>query len=483
MNFLDRLTAETSATRTENGAVAYKTTGSACLDFFALGGAKRNDPHAAVELFKKAFYEDKQTAVRILFYIRDIRGGQGERRIFRECMEWMRYEQGDIYAQIIQFIPEYGRWDSLILAPENIPTQKMVKEQLENDLKVDHPSLLAKWMPSENASSKKTRQLAKQWQEALGWKPAKYRKVLSEIRRKIHPVELDMSRNYWHLIDFDTVPGQAFKKYSKAFKRHEPQRFGQFIDKAKKVDTSKGEKQMIKANTVYTYEVFDMVKRGELDAADAMWANLPHYEVGDALVMADVSGSMSGRPMSISVSLALYFAEHNKGFFHNKFMTFSAEPELMNVRGETLQEKMRYIEGAHWDVNTDLNKAMDAILRAAQGCPIAEVPKVLYVITDMEFDEAQQAQRTDWYYGTVSSVTPYHAAKEKWDAAGIPMPTVVFWNVNSHQDQVPTVNEEGVVLVSGSSQSTFRYAVNGESPMDFMNKVINSKRYAPIVIE
>lgn len=478
MNFLDRLTAETSGTLTENGAKAYKTTGSACLDFFALGGAKRNDPDAALELFKKAFAEDKQTAIRILYYIRDIRGGQGERKIFRTCYNWVASNYPKISAQTLTFIDEYGRWDDLLQSGFSIAIRDRVKTQLEADLKAKHPSLLAKWMPSENTSSKKTQKLAREWQKALEWKPAKYRKALSAIRKKIGLLEQDMSANNWENIQYDKIPGQAFRKHTKAFARHDKERFEAFINRAKKVDTSKGEKQLIKTNTIFTYEVFDMVKQGRLDEADAVWANLPHYEVGDALVMADVSRSMEGRPMSISVSLALYFAEHNKGFFHNKFMTFSAEPELMTVRGETLQEKMRNIEGAHWDMNTDLNKALDTILRAAQGCPIEEVPKVLYVISDMEFDMATKASS---YYSY--NITPYHAAKEKWDAAGIPMPTVVFWNVNSRQNQVPTVNEEGVVLLSGSSQSTFRYAVDGKDPMEFMNSVVNSERYSQIVIK
>lgn len=477
MNFLDRLTVETNTTTTENGAVAYSTTGSACLDFFALGGAKRNNPREAVELFKKAFAEDKQTAVRILFYIRDIRGGQGERRIFRECLDYLLYNHAWAFGRIVNFIPEYGRWDSILVYPDDPIVSSLIKTQLEVDLKSEHPSLLAKWMPSERHVSKRTAQLARQWQKALGWKPAKYRKTISSIRKKLNLLESKMCAGEWDKIEYDKIPGQAFRKHTKAFARHDKERFDEFINRAKKVDTTKGEKAIIKTNTIYTYEVFDMVKQGRLDEADAVWANLPHYEVGDALVMADVSGSMEGRPMSISVSLALYFAEHNRGFFHNKFMTFSARPELMTVRGETLQEKMRNIEGAHWDINTDFNLAMDTILRAAQGCPIEEIPKVLYVISDMEFDAAQ---RTGWYS---NSTAPYHSAKEKWDAVGLPMPKLVFWNVNSHQNQVPTVNEEGVVLLSGSSQSTFRFAVDGKDPKEFMESVINSDRYKQIVIE
>lgn len=479
MNFLDRLMAETSKTTTENGAVAYKTTGSACLDFFALGGAKRYQPDAAVGLFRKAFAEDKQTAIRTLFYIRDIRGGQGERQIFRKCLNWLFDFQSRYFEQVVDYCAEYGRWDDILEYVACPYVVKLVRQQLMEDNDAKHPSLLAKWMPSENTSSKKTRALARAWQKAMMFKPALYRRLIVNIRKKIGLLEQQMSANQWEAIQYDKLPGQAFRKHTKAFERHDKERFAEFINRAKNVKMRGAEKPLIKASTIYTYEVFDMVKQGRLDEADAVWANLPDYEVGDALVMADVSGSMYGRPLSISVSLALYFAEHNKGYFHNKFMTFSAQPELVPVYGDTLQEKLQSIESSHWDMNTDFNLAMDTILRAAQGCPVEEVPKVLYVISDMEFDVAQG----QGYWLERHVPTPYHAAKEKWDAAGIPMPTLVFWNVNSHQDQVPTVNEEGVVLISGSSQSTFRYAVDGETPMEFMNKVVNGDRYKQIVIE
>lgn len=482
MNFLDRLTAETNTTTTENGAVAYKTTGSACLDFFALGGAKRQSPESAQSLFEKAFAEDKQTAVRTLFYIRDVRGGQGERKIFRACLKRLYDNNPAVFEQVAKFCAEYGRWDDILAYPDCPYVVKLVEQQLYEDAGNSQVvSLLAKWMPSENTSSKATKELARKWQKALGLKPKTYRQLLSGIRRRIGLLEQQMSANQWQAIQYDKIPGQAFRKHTKAFERHDKERFSEFINRAKNVKVDQGEKPLIKTNTIYTYEVFDMVRQGRLDEANAVWANLPDYEVGDALVMADTSGSMTGRPMSIAVSLALYFAEHNKGVFHNKFMTFSAKPELMTVCGGTLRDKMRNIEGAHWDMNTDFNLAMETILRAAWGCKPEEVPKVLYVISDMEFDMAQ-ARRTDWYGNAVVD-TPYHAAKTRWDAAGLPMPKLVFWNVNSHQNQVPTVNEEGVILLSGSSQSTFRYAVNGEDPMSFMNKVINSDRYKQIVIQ
>lgn len=475
MNFLDRLTAETNVTSTENGAKAYSTTGHACLDFFAMGAATRNRPYEGLGLFQKAYWEDKQTAVRTLFYIRDIRGGQGERNLFRVCLKWLSEQYPNTFEKITEFCAEYGRWDDILAFYGNEIVKGIVSYQLYKDSRWPNPSLLAKWMPSENTSSKETQMLARQWQKALGLTPAKYRKLLSKLRKKIHLLEQDMSANRWGAIDYSKVPSQAFRKHTAAFKRHDAERFEAFLNKATK-QAKEGGPKLIKTSTLYTYEVFDLVQQGKLAEADALWANLPDYEVGDALVMADVSGSMYGRPMSVSVSLALYFAERAKGAFHNKFMTFSADPQLVSVNGETLQEKMQDIETSHWDMNTDFNKAMDAIFEAAKESKPEEVPKVLYVISDMEFDATQQNSLFQ------REVTPYKANKAKWDAAGLQMPTIVFWNVNSHQNQVPVVNEENVVLISGSSQSTFRYAVKGESPMEAMRKIVNSERYARIVL-
>lgn len=479
MNFFDHLTAKTNTTTTENGAKAYSTTGHFCLDFFALGAAKRSSPREALGLFQKAFHEDKQTAIRILFYIRDIRGGQGEREIFRTCFKWLAGNQYAAFLQVFSYVPEYGRWDDLLWWPENQLIATMVAKQLTSDLKSDTPSLLAKWMPSENTSSKRTSTLARKWRQALKMKPKAYRQTLSICRKKIKLLEQKMSANEWGNIDYSKIPGQAFRKHTKAFARHDHDRFSEFLNVAKKVDTTKGDKPIIKTSTLYTYEVFDLIQSGELEAADALWANLPDYGVQNALVMADVSGSMQGRPLSISVSLALYYAERAKGEFHNKFMTFSSNPQLVEVKGDTLREKMENIEIAEWGMSTNFNKAMDAILQAALLSKPEEVPKVLYVISDMEFDDAQ----TPYYWTDKVATTPYHAAREKWKAAGIPMPTIVFWNVSSHQNQVPTVNEEGVVLVSGASTSTFKFAVEGKSPLEVMNEVVNSDRYRRIVVE
>lgn len=222
--------------------------------------------------------------------------------------------------------------------------------------------------------------------------------------------------------------------------------------------------------------MFDLIREGETATANAMWANLPDYTQGkNALVIADVSGSMSGRPMSISVSLALYFAEHNKGLFHNYFMTFSERPELHQVLGKTLEQKLQNIENAQWDMNTNLEAAFKAILQAAlqNKATADEMPKILYIISDMEFDACIEG----------GGMTNFERAKEMFALAGYELPHVVFWNVDSRNNQTPALaNDKGVTLLSGSSQSAFRYAIEGKTPLESMNDILNSERYLKIVV-
>ena len=359
--YLDRLkkTTNTIGATTANGAKSNHSTLNPLLDFFSKAGAMREDVSGAVYLFEKAYAFDKTMALRALFYIRDIRGGQGERDVFRACLKTL---PSTIAKKMASHVGEYGRWDDLLVLENSVITD-LIKAQLEKDKKDmesgESVSLLAKWLPSENASSQESTKRARSIANAFGMKRSEYRKTLSKLRKYIHILESDMSANQWSKIDYEKIPSQAHRKHVKAFYRHDEDRYEKYIEAA-----SQGEKK-INTSTLYTYEVFDVIHQSP-EAANAMWENLPDYTNGqDALVMADVSGSMSGRPMSVSVSLALYFAERNKGRFNGTFMTFSERPELITVVGDTLEDKLRFIETAHWDMNTNLNSAFQTILDAA----------------------------------------------------------------------------------------------------------------------
>jgi uncharacterized protein with von Willebrand factor type A (vWA) domain len=475
MSYLDELKQTTNRNSvTENGALTNDSTLNPVLDLFSMGAAMRGRKADAVKLFKRAYAFDQKLAIRCLFYIRDIRGGQGERDIFRDCVASLPEET---QKAIAKYVPEYGRYDDWLSFGDSVKQTtiaEMIKEQLkadESNMKASKSvSLLAKWLPSENTSSKETRKQAKLIREAIGMNPGEYRRTLSTLRAYIKVLERHMSAKEWDKVDYESLPSQAHRKHVDAFKRHDEARYAEYVEAVQK-----GEKK-IKTSTLFTYEVFDMVKEGKNDVADVMWANLPDYTNGkNALVLADVSGSMSGRPMSISVSLALYFAEHNKGIFKNHFLTFTTNSKLVQVLGKTLTEKLDNIENEDWDGSTNIMSAFKAILDAAvRGKSTQEeMPSTLYVISDMEFDSATDE----------NDQTNFEAAKKMFEEAGYELPHVVFWQVDSRNDQSPaTMYDSRVTLISGSSQSSFRYAVEGKTPLESMNDILNSERYSKITI-
>ena len=484
-SFLAELQSQgTKTARTENGAVTHSTTTNAVLDFFALAGAKRNDIPGAKTLFRKAFQEDRQLAIRALFYLRDIRGGQGERTLFRELFKELTRLDLGAAEKVIGFVPEYGRWDDVIslygFGGLNKTALKMIRNQLELDA-LDRAagksiSLMAKWLPSENASSANSRVMARQIATDLGISNKKYRQTVVALRKHIGLLEQQMSTNSWDSVDYGKLPSQASRKHTKAFKRHDETRYEEFLGAVVKGDAK------MNAGTVATYEVLDVVRKGNDNAANAIWKSLPDYtNGGNAIVVADTSGSMtaiisgSTRAMDVSTSLALYFAEHNEGAFKNYFISFSESPELVAVRGNTLMEKLRNISTTNWGFNTNIEKVFDLILDAAKraGADAEDVPKVIYIISDMEFDSVRGGRNE----------TNYEAAKRKFDAAGFQLPHVVFWNVASRNSNVPTsAAQTNVTLVSGLSQSTFRYVLEGKTPVQSMLDILNGERYSQIVL-
>jgi hypothetical protein len=479
-SFLDSLQQNASKNaRTENGALTHSTTHNAVLDFFALAGGMRDNAGDAVKLFRKAFAEDPQLAVRALFYIRDIRGGQGERDLFRTLFLELRTLDDEAAEQVTGFIPEYGRWDDLLTVADPELVAEIVSQQLEIDTSLmdqgQSISLMAKWLPSENASSEKSRKRARLLADLIGMSNKEYRQRVVALRKYIQLLEQKMSANEWEAIDYGKLPSQAGRKHNKAFKRHDENRYSSYLEAVMSGDAK------MNAGTLYTYEVFDEVKKGNDKAADAMWKSLPDWTNGsNSIVVADVSGSMFGRPMSVSVSLALYFAEHNTGPFKDYFLTFSTRPHLVKVQGKTLTERLRNIESSDWGMNTDLNKVFDLILRAAvsSGADAEDVPKVIYIISDMEFDEA-----TGNRWDTSATKTNYERAEQMFVDAGFELPHIVFWNVNARNTNVPATLHDGkVTLISGLSQSTFRYVVEGKTPLELMHEVLNGERYAQITV-
>ena len=351
MDFANAMKQESKFTRTENGAVALNTTSDARLDLFGTIGALREaNENRITTLFSEAFAQDKLFATKIAFYARDIRCGLGERKTFRTIIRYMAEHHPEALRPNLDLIGVFGRYDDLY---ELIETQleddmwKSMKKQFEEDLKNLNEgkaiSLLAKWIKTADASSRETRKLGILTAQKLGYPVYNFKRIVRSMRKQIGVVESLMSADKWNEIKYPEVPSRAMMIYRRAFAKHDPDGFNDFINKA-----DKGEVK-INASTLYPYDIVEQILYGRENnkVLEAQWKALPNYiEQGtNALIMADVSGSMTGRPMATSIGLAIYFAERNVGAYHNLFMTFSSNPEIVVLKGETLSQKINNAKG------------------------------------------------------------------------------------------------------------------------------------------
>lgn len=468
---------------TENGQMAYNTTNSNLLDLFGTIGALRTRDKAEIEdKFARAFAEDALLATKMLFYAGDIRGlGLGERRTFRICLKWLAMNYPDIVKKNITAIPMFNRWDSifeLVGTPCEEDMWRVIGKQLQKDvsqaLAGESCSLLAKWMPSENASSKATKALALKAIKALRITPRVYRKVLSNLRGYIDVTETKMSQNEWNSINYEAVPSVAMKNYQKAFARRDALRYQEYL-----ASVNKGEKK-INSSTLYPYDLVEQYLnyRNGGPATEAQWKALPNYVSGEnnVLVMADVSGSMCGRPMATSVGLAIYFAERNKGAYHNLYMTFTDQPRFVSIKeGATLRENVRFVEQAGIGYNTNLEAAFNEILKMAVQNSLRneELPKALLIVSDMEIDYVVSREGLDFV----------EIMKKRFAQHGYKMPKLIMWNVDSRQDTFLTQGDD-VLQVSGQSTNTFKSVLSSIncSAYELMLKVLNDELYSCIEI-
>ena len=477
MSFMDDLEIETSVTLTENGGRALSTAGDKLLNLFAVLGALRSRPTDVIDKFDAAFRENADLATKMAFYGRDVRGGLGERAVGRLMLRELALLYPEVVTANLKNIVKFGRYDDLFVlfdTPVETAMVALVKMRLVYDYRDmksnQHVSLLAKWMPSINASSKNTVALAHRFVKAFNTTPREYRKTLSALRKYIDVTEVKMSANKWTDIDYKAVPSNAMANYGGAFARHDYVGFNRYMDAVKSGDVK------INASTLYPYNVIETMY-GNRDVAEAQWKALPNYVEGDNkfLIMADVSGSMMGRPMATSVGLAIYFAEHNHGAFANKFMTFTDIPRIVDVTGDDLFEKYCSVTD-HVGYNTNLEAAFDAILSTAvrTKCPQADLPKALVIISDLEID-----------YWSGGSLTFTEEMRKRFADTGYEMPKLVYWNVNSRKDTfLASKNDPNAILVSGQSASTFKNLIKGIdlSAFELMVQTLNDPRYDCVVV-
>lgn len=484
MDFANAMKEESKFTRTENGAVALNTTSDARLDLFGTIGALRDaDENRITTLFSEAYAQDKLFATKIAFYARDIREGLGERKTFRTIIRYMAEHHPEALRPNLDLIGVFGRYDDLyelIGTPLEDDMWKVMKNQFEEDWKNiltgnSAISLLGKWIKTADASSPKTRKLGILTAHKLGYSVFEFKRMVRSMRKRIGVVESLMSAGKWTEIKYPEVPSRAMMIYRRAFVKHDPDGFSEFINKA-----DKGEVK-INASTLYPYDIVEKILYGRENnkVLEAQWKALPDYiEQGtNALIMADVSGSMCGRPMATSIGLAIYFAERNTGAYHNLFMTFSSNPQIVTLKGETLHQKIKNVENADWGGNTNLKAAFEKVLDIAEKNNVSqeEMPKAIVVISDMEIDYCGDK---NWSF--------YDKMEKKFQKAGYVIPNVIFWNVYSRHDLFHAdATRKGVQLASGQSVTVFKQVLQnlGYNPIEAMENTINSERYDCITVE
>ncbi len=484
---------------TENGAVGYKTTGSALTDINYKVSSLRNETEKEIiRLFDETYNENREYALKWLFFARDVREGLGERRLFRICFRRLAELDSDLFIKNLVNISEYGRYDDMVSMLgindeiDNVIIG-MIKEQLEQDksnmLQGKPISLLAKWLPSENASSRNTKVLAKKVRQLLKLSSKNYRLMLSELRRYLNVVEVDMCSNQWENIDYEKVPSLANLRYRNAFMEHDRLRRTNFLES---LSQGKNKINMSVATPVDVVSRYGSWYIGDYDETlELAWKNLKNINIKDTMVVADGSGSMTisvgGRTTALDVAnaLAIYTSEHNDGVYRNKYITFSNSPQFVEFGDEdSLEEKLRIARQHNEIANTNIEAVFDLILYIAvqNNIPKDEMIKNILIISDMEFDSAQRS----WSNNVrVLSQSLFNIIKQRYVDAGYDLPKLVFWNVNSRTKTIPLVeNELGVTLVSGFSQNVLKMVMSSKyNPYEVLIETITSERYDKVITE
>ncbi len=482
---------------TENGARGFKSTGKALVDInFAVSSLRGADDDTIISKFSAACAENLDLAIMWLFFARDIRGGMGERRLFRVCLKYLAREFPDKVRNVLPLVPEYGRWDDVMCLLDSKvqdDVAQMVKKQLaqdaENCIQNKPISLLAKWMPSINASSSSRRELAEVLAKKIGLQPMVYQKTLASLRSYLNVVEKKMSNQQWDEIQYSAVPSRANLLYNKAFLRHDEERRRDFLSKVEK-----GEEK-INAGAVFPHDIvhkYGCRPVSEDATLEFMWKALPNtVKDGEGtIVVADGSGSMwtnvgDSRVEAIEVAnaLAIYFAERLPKPYKDKYITFSTRPQIVDLGGgTTLFNKLKtaycYCEVA----NTNIEAVFDLILNTAERNHLKQdqIPNNILIISDMEFDEASEMRvRGRW---VSPSMTLFDNIRTKYELAGYKMPRLVFWNVCSRTGTIPVKeNDLGVALVSGFSPNIAKMVMSNKTdPYEVLVDTLKGERYAPV---
>jgi len=461
-----------NVTRTENGMLTNPTTLNSCVDlFFSIGSMRGKDESTLHRLFSESYNENPLIAMKILFWVRDVRGGSGERKVFRDILSWLVLNHPQSVSDNIHLIPEYGRWDdvlTLVGTPLETEMFSLIKTALSN-----MDGLCAKWMPRKGDIANRLRKM-------FGLTPKQYRKMLVNLT---NVVETKMCAKDWESIDYSKLPSLASSRYQNTFQRNDTKRYEEYKDKLLNGEVK------VNASTLYPYDVIKSLKYGgDLVVCEKQWESLPNYMVDSderILPVVDVSGSMDcnvgDNPnltcIDIAISLGMYISERNEGIYKNMFITFSEHPEIQYIKGDNLKERCRNLVRSDWGYSTNFMKVFTLILEQVVNNNVSEdqMPTKIIVLSDMEFNVADNTY----------DYTAYGNIKRIYEEKGYSLPEIVFWNLNARGGNFPVeYNNNGTALVSGFSPSILKSILNCEdlTPMKVMLDTIGSERYNNIKI-
>lgn len=476
---------QTNDSLTENGMATNSTSLNFCVDlFFQIGAMRGQDKTRLINAFTKAFGENPLTAMRLLFWARDVRGGAGERKIFRDIIEYLANNRTEVLGKNLHLVSEFGRWDDLLVLV-GTPLETQALGLISEGLNAKN-GLCAKWMPRPNVGNREKKRWANALRKYMGLSPKEYRKLLVD---NSNTVEQLMCSREFALIDYSKLPSKAMSDYMKAFKKNDLSRFEAYLSSVEKGEVK------INAGAVYPYDIIKNLKQGNSRGADVQWSALPNYMENNnerVLPLVDVSGSMETAAgnnanvtcMDVAISLGLYISERNVGPFKDAFITFHESPSLEVVKG-SLSERYRQMKDSKWGGSTNLESAFKLILNKAVASKVApeEMPTMMLILSDMEFNYATGG---NWSRSSSWNPTAQQMIEKMYSDAGYEMPKIVYWNIQSRGDDNKPVqfDKNGTALVSGFSPALLTNLLAGKemTPLAMMMSVIDSERYASVTV-
>lgn len=503
---------------TENGAIGFATTNQPLVDLHyritSFRGTSINQQADFFNLFEEAYKIDKDTALKWLFYVRDVREGLGEKDVFRYIIQILGIKYPEALIPLIRLIPEYGRWDDLFVllkTPLSDSVLTVISMQLRSDIEVVNEymktgetspiSLLGKWLPSINSHNSENRMNAKVIANYLGLWLKDYRIMCSNLRTYIDVVEKKMTANRWHDIDYSAVPSKAALLYGKAFLRHDMEGYSQYLK-----DVREGNEK-INAGTLNPHEIVMKYRENIVDndlrfigtvdnktidpLLENLWSALPNTigsNNANILMIRDGSRSMvlnhvgksNATALDVSTALTIYFAERTHGEFHNKFITFSKYPDIIDLDGcELLYDKLHACYQHQDYTNTNIEAVFQLILRIAIDSNMSQddFPEALVIVSDGEFDNM-----VNTYSSRGVDIKLFESISDQFKRNGYKMPKLIFWNVCGRTNTIPMkTNEMGCILMSGFSVHTMKMLMNGcTSPYEALLYELSRERYHDI---